>query len=188
MKLKNNILRHKPLLLVSLFCFLLFVAAYRQNNVIMLKLRDDVFKADKESGDVETALRKLREHVYGHMNTDLTTQNGIKPPIQLQYRYDRLVTAEKNRVADVNSKVYTDAQTVCERINPTSFSGGGRVACIQDYVSKHGAKEQPIPDVLYKFDFVSPRWSFDLAGWSLIAAVLFLAGFLAQLIHHRSKS
>ena len=31
---------------------------------------------------------------------------------------------------------------------------------------------------LYQFDFVSPRWSPDLAGWSLLAVPLGLASFV----------
>jgi hypothetical protein len=36
---------------------------------------------------------------------------------------------------------------------------------------------QAVPEGLYKFDFVSPRWSPDLAGWSLVftIALTFLA-------------
>jgi hypothetical protein len=144
------------------------VFGLRSNNLAALSLRDNVLKVDQQNGDVETALRQLRIYVYAHMNTDLTSgPNAIKPPIQLKYRYDRLVAIEKDRVSSVNAKVYNDAQTTCEQLFPHGLSGGGRVPCIQDYVTAHGAKEKTIVDALYKFDFASPVWSSDLAGWSL---------------------
>jgi hypothetical protein len=146
------------------------VYSLRQNNTTMLKLRDAVAKADEQNGDTETALRNLREFVYKHMNTNLASgPNAIKPPIQLKYRYERLVKAEQDRINTLNGTIYTDAQAFCEKQNPEGLSGRGRVPCIQEYVTTHGgAQPQPIPDALYKFDFVSPTWSPDLAGWSLV--------------------
>jgi len=158
---------------------LVFISSMRHNNLTMIQLRDKVTQADQQNGDVETALRNLREYVYSHMNTNLSAgPNAIKPPIQLKYRYDRLVQAEKNRVAAANTQVYTDAQHYCEQLYPGSFSGGPRVPCITEYVSSHGTSEQPIPDGLYKFDFVSPSWTPDAAGWSLVFMVFFLGVFV----------
>lgn len=160
-------------LAIAIITGLVAITALRQNNLRMIELRALVVKADKENADVEAALRDLREFVYQHMNTNLASgRNAIKPPIQLKYRYDRLVQAEKDRVADKNTSVYTEAQAVCEQQVPQGLSGRGRVPCIEQYVSEHGNKEQPIPDALYKFDFVSPRWSPDLAGVSLMVSLL----------------
>ncbi len=154
---------------------LIAVFALRANNLQMLELRAAVYQADEENGDVEGALRELREWVHGHMNTNLAGDTNVRPPIQLKYRYERLVAAEKAKVAAVNESIYTDAQRVCEAQNPTGFSGGSRVPCIEEYVSRHGAKEQPVADSLYKFDFVSPLWSPDLAGWSIVLSGVLLA-------------
>lgn len=164
-----------------LICGAISLYSLRQNNLTMIHLRDAVTQADKDNGDVETALRNLREYVYAHMNTNLSSGNNIKPPIQLKYRYDRLVAAEQAKYADANTQVYTDAQHYCEQLYPGSFSGGPRVPCITNYVSSHPvASAQPIPDSLYKFDFVSPTWSSDLAGWSLVLAVIFLSLFIIR--------
>jgi hypothetical protein len=169
-------------LVIAVLSGLVAVSALRQNNLKMIELRAAVVQADKTNGDVETALRNLREFVYNHMNTNLASgNNAIKPPIQLKYRYDRLVAAEKKRVVTNNAQVYSTAQKVCEKKVPQGLSGRGRVPCIQQYVSTHGAKEQPIPDGLYKFDFVSPGWSPDLAGFGLLiaglSAILFVASY-----------
>ena len=157
------------------------VSALRQNNLHMIELRNKVTIADKNDGDVEKALRNLRQYVYTHMNTNLASGPlAIKPPIQLKYRYERLAKAEQARVSKVNAAVYSSAQKICEQKYPHNISGGPRVPCIQNYVTKNGAKAKPISDALYKFDFVSPVWSPDLAGWSLLATALFFFLFLLR--------
>lgn len=160
------------------------VLALRQNYEVMVDLREAVFAADQSGAGVEEALQDLRAHVNGHMNTDLSGGNdGIYPPIHLKGTYERLVAAEQARVDTVNSKVYSDAQAHCERLHPSSFSGGPRVPCIEQYVKVHGTSLQNIPVALYKFDFASPRWAPDLAGWMLAASAVLLfltvARFLA---------
>lgn len=155
------------------------IFALRHNNITALNLRDTVNQVDKDNGDVETALRNLREYMYGHMNTSLTTgDNAIKPPIQLKYRYERLLETQNQQAGQQNDKIYTDAQVECEKQFPKGLSGSGRIPCIKDYIASHGIKQQPIPDALYKFDFVSPLWSPDLAGWSMLVAALSFILFL----------
>jgi hypothetical protein len=160
-------------LVACLVTAVIAVLALRQNNITVLKLRDEVTMADQNNGDVESALRNLRLYVYGHMNTDLSSEGGIYPPIQLKYRYERLLATEKARVSAENAKIYNNAQNECEAKFPKGLSGSGRIPCIQQYVDSHGIKEQAIPDSLYKFDFAAPTWSPDLAGWSIVAAVVF---------------
>ncbi|HEY9714708.1 MAG TPA: hypothetical protein V6C72_14670, partial [Chroococcales cyanobacterium] len=84
----------------------------------MAKLRDAVYTADKNDGDVTGALKALQVYVTNHMNTDLSSGNtSIYPPIQLKYTYDRLVQTESDQVAKANgqnSQIYTDAQHYCE--------------------------------------------------------------------------
>ena len=153
--------------------------ALRQNNLEMAHLRDAVYAADKNGGDVQKALQDLQLYVTSHMNTDLSGgPNAPYPPIQLKYTYDRLVTAAGHAASEANSKIYTDAQAYCERQNSVDFSGRNRVPCIQQYVQTHGVSPPTIPDSLYKFAFLSPVWSPDLAGWSLIASILSFVGFI----------
>lgn len=142
----------------------------------MVALRSEVYAADKNGGDVSKALDNLRLYVYSHMNTDLSSGgNAIKPPIQLKHTYERLVQAEAERVEKANEKVYNDAKNFCEAQHPIGVPLTVRAACVQEYVSQRGVKATPIPAALYQFDFVSPAWSPDLAGWSLvISALLFL--------------
>jgi hypothetical protein len=155
------------------------VLALRQNNLQMAGLRDAVYTADKNGEGVQTALQKLQVYVSAHMNTDLSTgPNSPYPPIQLEYTYDRAVQAAGNAASTANAQVYTDAQHYCEQSIPNGFSGRYRITCVQSYIDSHGATLPTIPDSLYKFDFLSPTWSPDLAGWSLLIFIASLMVFL----------
>ena len=113
------------------------VFALRANNQHMVQLRDTVYQADKDNGDVSGALRNLQAYVTSHMNTDLSSgPNGVYPPIQLKYTYERLVQAQKD--AQTSNQLYTKAQHYCEGRNSVDFSGRNRVPCIEQYVQSHG--------------------------------------------------
>lgn len=169
-------------LALAIISTLLCVFALRANNEHMVELRDAVYRADKNNKDVVSALRNLQSYVTSHMNTDLSSgQGAVYPPIQLKYTYERLVKAQQD--AQSSGQLYTQAQHYCEKQNSVDFSGHNRVPCIEQYVVSHGgAKPATIPDALYKFDFVSPRWSPDLAGWSLLAAIVSWLLFIISLV------
>lgn len=161
-----------------------FVLAYRNNNLTALKLRDELLAVDKNDGDVEAALKKLRTYTYGHMNAGLSSDNGVYPPIQLKYRYERLLAEAK---ATSKPQPRNDQQIAADAAAHCGVAIGVRNACVQAYQEKQVTRQQPattIPDALYKFDFVSPAWSPDLAGWSLVATLLIglvlLVRFAAQ--------
>ena len=172
---KLNQIRHAsyaPWLAAFVVSGIVCGAALRHNNTTMISLRNDVYAADKSGGDVNAALYKLRSYVYSHMNTDLSSGTGVKPPIQLPYTYDRLVSAAQAQAN--NAGLYTEAENYCQQQIPASvsISGRGRIGCVQDYIMSHGGKQAAsIPASLYEFDFVSPRWSPDLAGWSLFVTL-----------------
>lgn len=151
----------------------------------MAKLREAVYVADKNNGDIKGALGQLQAYVTTHMNTELSTGNGVYPPIQLKYTYERLVKAQGDAVATSNSKIYSDAQAYCESQNSRDFSGRNRVPCIEQYVQTHTAQNSPIQEDLYKFGFASPVWSPDLAGWSMVLAVMSAVAFLVLFITRR---
>lgn len=165
-------------LVLAVIFAVISVFALRQNNLTAIKLRDEVLRVDKENGDVESALRDLRTHIHGHMNSNLATNTSVYPPIQLKYRYERLVQAEKERVTKTNSNLYIDAQAHCERTLPSGNIGSSRLNCIQSYLDSHpDVTDYPVQDAAYKFDFVSPSWSPDLAGMSLVLASFFATLF-----------
>jgi hypothetical protein len=150
--------------------------ALRANNQHMVELRTAVYAADKNDTGVKKPLQDLQAYVTSHMNTDLSSGGTtVYPPIQLKYTYERLVEAQKKRLLQANKGLYSQAQAHCEALNRTDFSGHNRVPCIEQYVLEHGnngRKAPAIPDALYKFSFASPRWSPDLAGWSMALAAL----------------
>ncbi|HSD55557.1 MAG TPA: hypothetical protein VLA92_00210 [Candidatus Saccharimonadales bacterium] len=169
----------KPWYLLVAFLLTAFVAvvALRNNNLGMVKLRDAVYKADETNGDVQGALKNLQSYVYSHMNTELSTSDGVYPPIQLKYTYQRLQQAEADRINNQSDSTYADAQVHCEQQLPTGFSGRTRVQCIEEYVSSHGSTDtaKKIPDAMYKFNFASPSWSPDVAGFAVAISVILLS-------------
>lgn len=146
--------------------------ALRTNNIQMIHLRNAVYAAD-EAGDqatIEAALYDLRVHVHNHMNTSLTSgENAVWPPVQLQYTYERAQTAQQSQLGQNNAGLYHEAQQACSTQGQGN-SGAEAIACIESFVSARGVQLGNVPDGLYKFDFVSAKWSPDLAGWSLLVA------------------
>jgi hypothetical protein len=184
----------KPIYILLLF-FIgcgLSVYALRANNLTMVQLRNALNQADKNNTNVSQKLDALQTYVTTHMNTNLSTgPNAAYPPIQLQYTYQRLENAELQQFATVNVKLYTEAEDYCQIQNPTSFIGKPRVPCVEQYVLQHGSKVQlqPISSALYEFDFVSPSWSPDLAGWSILISIfLFILFVISWTTSHWSKS
>src|SRR6185295_7521714 len=103
----------------------------------------------------------------------------------LEYTYERLQKKEQQRVNTTNLLIYTQAQKYCEQQNSTAFSGRTRVPCIQEYVTQNGGSPQSVPAALYQFDFVSPAWSPDLAGWSLVLTLILLIATVGSFIIDR---
>lgn len=159
-------------LFVLLIVFLLIsAAALRQNNVQMGELRDDVITADESGENVDEALLELQNHIFSHMNT------GMSQPLNLVSSFNRAVEdarAEAEQTGS-NPEVYRDAQAVCE--NPGVVLSV-RAQCIQDYVVENAPEgvdptelEIP-PKELYIYDYQSPRWSPDVAGWSIVISTV----------------
>ncbi len=175
--MKNRTL-HKELIkslvfgLLSAIFATTFVVGLVRNSNGAVERYNTLIAVDKAGGDVETALNDLRSYIYGHMNTEIGGPNSIYPPIQLSGTYDRLVANEKTRVDNANDNLYKEAQVYCEKNSPHGFSGRNRIDCINAYIDKNGAKVASIDDSLYKYDFVAPRWSPDVAGLSLLALIV----------------
>jgi preprotein translocase subunit SecF len=169
-------------LILAIVSGIICIFALRANNEHMIKLRDAVYTADQNNTDVQQTLQQLQAYVTTHMSTS----TSVYPPIQLKYTYDRLEQAESDAATAANTQLYTNAQTYCQQQDSVDFSGHNRVPCIEQYVETHDTQLAPIPDALYKFDFVSPTWSPDLAGWTLlltiVTAILFVITFAASFI------
>lgn len=166
----------------------LFVLGMIQNGNGAVDRFEALKAADQSGGDVDKALNELRSYIYSHMNTEIGGPNGIYPPIQLSGTYNRLVAAEEKRVVDANDQLYSEAQAYCEANGNQGFSGRNRLDCIDGYISQNGAKPQEVEEAFYKYDFVAPRWSPDLAGFSLLAVIVFgLITAIHVLMYLRTK-
>jgi hypothetical protein len=189
--MKNPIKNYRKIRIRYIAAFFIISAlvcifALRQNNQNMIKLRNAVYSADQKGVDVNGPLSALRDYVYAHMNTNLSAgANSVYPPIQLKYTYQRLQDASNQQTTQANSQVYTDAQHYCEQQNPVSFSGRTRVGCVEAYVEQHQEKNTPISPSLYEFDFISPVWSPDLAGYSLIVSLVSFVVLILTVLHRR---
>lgn len=169
---KLQIIRPEFILVFAIAMTIISGYSLRQNNLKMIELKKAVEIADLDNGDIEKALRDLRVHVYSHMNTNLSTDSSIKPPIQLKHQYERLAGGEEERVKQVNNQVNATATSVCTAQHPGDGFNQAKVTCIQQYVSEHAVKSGEIPTEFYKFDFVSPKWSPDMAGITLVLAII----------------
>lgn len=171
---KSNVFSKLNIIFIlGLFFLVIAIISLRSNYSHMVKLRAAVSVADEQNGDVNKALNDLRSYVYSHMNTNLSSGNAaIKPPIQLKYTYERLANSAEQNAKVVNDKVMADGESVCGAQYPGGGYNPSRVDCVQKYIGAHSVSANPIQEDLYKFDFVSPSWSPDLAGFSLLLAVL----------------
>lgn len=161
------------------------VFALRNNNQQMIVLRQAVYDADEKGGDVEGTLRQLREYVYTHMNTGLSSgTNPVKPPIQLKFTYERLQAQQQQQISSTNGALYNDAMRSCAGQDAV---GADLVNCVNDYAAAQGVQLVQVPDALYKFDFTAAKWSPDLAGLSLVATGASIVGFFVSGIWQRIK-
>lgn len=186
---KRALLRLVVFGVVTVFFTALSVIGLTANSQGAKDRYDALIAVDQSGGDVEAALNDLRVYIYSHMNTQIGSELGVKPPIQLNGTYSRLVEAENARVAQVNDDVYAKAQVECEAIYGVGALQSGRVPCVQTYIDNNTVKLVTVEDDFYKFDFVPPRWSADLAGISMVIAGIFGLLFSIDLIlYFRTKS
>jgi hypothetical protein len=171
-------------LVLALICGALSLRGLYSNNRRMLELRTAVFKADETGVGVEQSLQALQAYVTAHMNTDLATgKNPVHPPIQLKNTYERLIQAKTEEANKANAAQYAEAQNSCRTGGSSVQAGRSELACITNYMqTKHNVSAPTIPDALYKFDFVSPTWSPDLAGWAILATIMNGLLFVASLL------
>lgn len=183
--------------LVILLIMAGFVSAtfLRLNNVGMIERRDAVFAAD-EAGDreqLERRLYDLQRYVSTHMNAS-------PGRIALEHSYKRYYdTALEQFEATIASQSSNDVvQRVRETCDTLAAQGGwGRfstqadpryVDCISREWEKYPAAatndiQFTAPPVEpYYHTFVSPLWSPDYAGWSVLATGLIFLVIIIRLI------
>ncbi len=157
----------------------------RLNNVGMIDRRDAVKQADAEGDETVVAKRlyDLQRFVVSHMNTD---PGSI--PLEHSYKraYDRALQEFEAKIASQsNNNTVAEVRAYCDA--QAQQGGWGRyftsadpryVQCINEKWSEYPSAEninyhfQAPSTAPYYHTFVSPRWSPDYAGWSLLVTVI----------------
>lgn len=179
------------LVILLLLAVLMAATFLRLNNIGMLDRRDAVYAADK-AGDSEVLknrLYDLQRYVTAHMNA-----SPDKIALEGQYQRDSekaKALAEASGSNNPNGNVYQKAADVCD---PIGRAQGWRwpdpryIACVDQELSKYPAaaglaQSIQLPDVnLYYHSFVSPLWSPDFAGWSVVICLVIVTMIVARLV------
>lgn len=164
--------------LIVLFIMSAFIAAtfLRLNNIGMDSRRQAVYVADREASPTLSArLYDLQRYVSAHMNAD-------PGRVALEHSYERDNQKRKEEYAaqaatTPNGDAYQRAEAVC---GPIARAQGWRwpdmryTNCLSEQLDKIPGGDtvkqefQPLPPEAYYHTFVTPAWSPDFAGWSVV--------------------
>ena len=206
-KIKKRLKQIQSLKNWQLFILLLLVifvdlTALRLNNVGMVRRREAVEAADKV-GDVEAARKATIEfanYVHAHMNSggivysDKTHWFKINREVKIVwsniYESDMRKAEQIAREAESNNpngNIFKKAEEACR----PRFHGGYSLAyqqCILDEQNKYPASNQgqikaQYPNISeYTYNFVTPLWSPDLAGWTTLLAFIIIIMIIVKMI------
>jgi len=193
-RVKKSIKQLQRIKTWQLVCLLLLAALIaatflRLNNIGMLERREAVKAADKtgDSEALKNRLYDLQRYVSAHMNTD-----PGKIALEASYQRDSQKIKEAAEAAGTNNpsgNVYQKAADVCD---PIGRAQGWRwpdpryIACVDSELSKYPSASGPaatvqLPDVnLYYHSFISPIWSPDFAGWSVVVCLVIVVMIAAR--------
>lgn len=179
--------RVKTWQLVILLILMLFITAtfLRLNNTGMVARRHAVEAADK-SGDVDAIRARivdLQRYSAAHMNAN----TGV---FYLQGQYNRDVEKQASEASGAGSEKALEIRRAADAVCKPQFSGWSPayVRCYVDELNKHPADEitsanlQLPNSAQYRYGFVSPVWSPDFAGWSVVICILLLLMIVARAI------
>ena len=183
----KDLQRIKTWQLIILLILASFIAAtfLRLNNIGMVERRNAVIVAD-ERGDEGVTLQRLydlQQHVSSHMNTDLG--RGV----YLESSYNRALQnwqAEQFGDRNPNGNIYLQAQQVCAP-RFSSYSAA-YLQCTTNELAKFPAAQDPADGTgkprqeTYIYGYVSPIWSPDFAGWSVLVCALIALLIVARLV------
>lgn len=163
------------LLILLVLVGMLSATFLRLNNIGMVERRTAVFQSDK-SGDKTTLMNNL----YSLQRWSASHMNASTGALYLEHTYNRDVeraVKKANSNTSNISKVAARARKAADAICQQRFSGYG-VGYSQCFAAEFAkaapsqsdqlaAPELPKPS-LYRHEFISPMWSPDFAGWSLV--------------------
>jgi hypothetical protein len=179
--------RIKTWQLVILLILASFVAAtfLRLNNIGMIERRAAVVVADKEGDEavIKSRLYKLQLYVSSHMNTDMGKGVGL----EASYNRDKQALMASLAEASNSSNIYKIARNVCDpKFNSKSYIYSSYLACINNELAKYPSGQNINNQVKlstepYTHVYLSPLWSSDFAGWSVLICVVIFIIILSRL-------
>ena len=154
--------------ILSVILIVTGVLSMRINRQKALELKNQLLEMDQNGEDINTPLATLKTFVFNHMNSSVS--------FQLTGSYNRAVAnASDNSHTNVNGELYKQAQDSCDK---KALNSVDEAKCVQEYLDAHiRPAENPQPSKLpeiqaYNYAYASPFWTFDLAGWSFLGAVI----------------
>lgn len=148
---------------------------YRANSVEAQRQADAIITADQASKPVDKDISRLKTYTKLHMNTSVS--------FALQGSYSRAVAAAQAAAlqqTQSGAKVYTDAQAACSaKVDSIQLSN-----CVTGYIAARATPTQPtvptstVDKNQFIYSFLSPTWTFDLAGIIITLGILLLVGCL----------
>ncbi|MBL8160323.1 hypothetical protein JNJ66_07765 [Candidatus Saccharibacteria bacterium] len=164
------------LTLIAIFFTVSSVALLRANSIEAIKLFNDVKAADAALNDAETqkALKRLHGYVSRHMNTQLDR-------ISLEKTYQRdyqAAVAKVTHSGSTNDAKYQEAELACRDELRRTASFPAYAQCVSSRVGEVASGQDPLLQAdlpqpyRYQYSFISPSWSPDAAGMTLLAALV----------------
>ena len=150
----------------------------------MVERRVAVINADSIGDDEITQVRlyDLQRYVSAHMNTNMG--KGVFLESAYNRDYNALIEKVSND-SNLNGNIYKKAQEICA----PQFSAWSLayLQCTLNELAKYPASSDLINSVnlspnAYLHVFVSPLWSSDFAGWSLLVCVVIFIMIIVRLI------
>lgn len=173
------------LLIILVLASFISATFLRLNNIGMVERRTAVINADSDGNQDQIIQRlyDLQQYVSSHMNTDM----GKGVYLEASYKRDSqkildAASAQQNN----NGNIYKKAQEVCAP-KFSSYSAA-YLQCTTSELAKYPAGSDLISAVKlpsadsYLHDFVSPVWSPDFAGWSVLVCIVIALLIVGRLV------
>jgi hypothetical protein len=175
------------LFIVLILCIFVSATFLRLNNIGMEQRRDAVLQADKD-GDlnvIQARLYDLQRYVTSHMNADMGT-------IYLENTYKRDTQGAIDSASNgdnPNGNVFLKAQQVCA----PKYANLGHYSlayqqCVINQLNSYPSGSQLTSSLQlpkaegYSHSYVSPLWTPDFAGFSVLACILILLMIIGRFL------
>lgn len=173
------------LVLIFLISVIISASLLRLNNVGMVQRRDAVIEADKQtdSAILTNRLYDLQSFVSTHMNTDL----GQGVELSETYKRDEAANiAATQTVSNIN--IYKQANDICQAKNLKVLSVYRQ--CVYDYLNSIPSGQVVANSIstvqqiqlIYIHNYISPFWSADFAGFSVLISILMLLLIIIRIL------